>query len=297
MIRMSHTKVVFAIAMSGLLAGCEWINPSEPVPAYIFVPALPVETNANTQGSSSARITEVWITVNDLFLGAYSLPALVPVLKQGMAEVTLEAGIKDNGIVARPEIYPFYAPVSIQVELQPDRIDTIQPVVRYRPGVQFAFIEDFEKAPHLFGELFQGSEGNRIELEEVGAFEGSFSGKLQLNKVNPVVEIATSESFAGLADRGFQVYLELNYRSEAPVVFGIVGRNQNDPGNEYIYYDPGFLPKEEWNKIYFNLSLLVLDNPFDEYRISLQAFLPEDNGNAIPDKATVWLDNIKLIHF
>lgn len=294
---MSHTKAVFIIVMSALLAGCEWINPTEPVPAYLFVPGLPVETNAATQGSSSARITEVWLTVNGNFLGAYSLPALIPVLEQGVADVTLEAGIKDSGIAARPEIYPFYAPVSLQVELQPERIDTIRPLIRYRDGIRFAFIEDFEKVPHLFGELWQGGEGNLIELEEVGAFEGAFSGKLQLDPDNPVVEIATSEHFGGLSDRGFQIYLELNYRSEAPVVFGIAGRNQNDPGNEFVYYDPGFLPKEEWNKIYFNLSLLVLDNPFDEYRISLQAFLPEDNGNAVSDNATVWLDNIKLIHF
>jgi hypothetical protein len=294
---MTYIKIFFIMVMSWALAGCEWINPSEPVPAYLFVPDLPVQTNLAAEGSSSARITDVWLTVNGNFLGVYSLPALIPVLEQGIAEVTLEAGIKDNGIAARPEIYPFYAPVSLEVELQPERIDTIRPVVRYRDGIRFAFIEDFEKIPHLFGEVFQGGEGNRIELERVGAFEGNFSGKLQLDKEHPIVEIATSEHFEGLSDRGFQIYLELNYRSEAPVVFGVVGRNQNDPGAEFVYYDPGFLPKEEWNKIYFNLSLLVLDNPFDEYRISLQAFLPADNGAAVSDNATVWLDNIKLIHF
>jgi len=296
---MSNTRHIYSlfIFIGLILSGCELINPSEEVPSYIYVPDIKLETNVATQGSASAKITEVWVSVGGVFLGAYSLPAVIPILADGMTELTLEAGIKDNGITSRSEIYPFYTPYTIQVDLQPEHMDTIRPGIRYRDDITIAFVEDFEKGKHLFDELLQGNESNRMVIDNMEVFEDNFSGKIYLNKDAPFVELATTESFQNLTDKGFQVYLEMNYRSDTPVVFGIIGKNQNDPDNAFAAYDPGFVPNEDWNKIYFNLSLLVLDNPFDEYQISLQAFLIEQNGNTVLDNATVWLDNIKLIHF
>lgn len=292
-----HFSPGLFVLLSGLLlSACELINPAEEIPAFLYIPAFQVETD-RTQGSASAKITDVWVTVDDQFLGAYPLPAVIPILASGAAEIRLEAGIKDSGIAARPEIYPFYAPFTDQIDLNPRQIDTIRPLIRYRENIRFAFIEDFDKGTHLFQELLRGDDFNRISLSDESAFEGNFSGKLLLDRVHPLVELATSERFRDLSTRGFQVYLEINYRSEAPVVFGIIGRSVNTPGDDLVRYDPGFLPSENWNKIYLNLSLLVLDNPFDEYQISLQAFLPQENGNFTVDNATVWLDNIKLIHF
>jgi hypothetical protein len=103
------------------------------------------------------------------------------------------------------------------------------------------------------------------------------------------MEVASRLSYSGLLDGGVYAYLEVNYRSEAPVIFGIIAP---ELGNYNRYYDPGFLPKDTWNKIYFNLGPVIFNSREEEYQIAFQALLPTDR-----DSARVWIDNIKLVHF
>ena len=159
-----------------LLSGCDIINPAEDIPAYLFVEAFTLETDPETEGSNSARITEVWLTIDGQFRGAYSLPALIPVLKNGEAQVRLDAGIKENGVTATPDIYPFYEPWEGVVNLTPEVIDTIKPVIGYRDNAKFAFIEAFETNGHIFQNILQGESENRIQLTEADVFEGNSSG-------------------------------------------------------------------------------------------------------------------------
>ncbi|HQU57565.1 MAG TPA: hypothetical protein PLU64_00170, partial [Saprospiraceae bacterium] len=108
----------------------------------------------------------------------------------------------------------------------------------------------------------------------------------------------TTERFSGLASRSPFVYLEVNYKSDVPVLFGLIGNRKNGiPSQEVIILDPGFVPKAEWNKIYFNLSYLINEINQEEYQVVFQAFIPIENGQFSRKQANVWLDNIKLLHF
>ena len=279
------------------LAACEFINPEEEIPAFLYVPDFELQTSPATQGSNSHKITEVWVSASNQFLGAFSLPAMIPILEMGATEISLQAGIKDNGIAGRPEIYPFYTEDRRTIELIPGQIDTIRPLITYREETRFALIEDFESDSHLFQELRLGADTNRIILTQQDVFEGNSSGTFFLDQMNPIVELATLERYTDLITKSVQVYLEVNYKSESPVIFGIIGQEQNNPQSGIPAYDPGFAPIKTWNKIYFNLSLLILENAFPEYQLSLQAFLPIQDGTFTEDNARVWLDNIKLVHF
>ncbi|HMO37945.1 MAG TPA: hypothetical protein PKC76_06960 [Saprospiraceae bacterium] len=277
-----------------LLAACDLINPEENVPGYLYVTPFTLNTNPATEGSNTHKITEVWLTVNGEFLGAYALPALIPVLGQGEQIITLDAGIRDNGVAATPEIYPFYESFVRTLTLRPNEVDTLRPVVRYRNATRFAFIEPFENINHIFREVRAGTDFNRIQLTTEGALEGS-SALIQLNRDNPAVEIATVRGFRDLITRGFLVYLEVDYKSDAIVLFGVQGFKNGVPAAPV--FDPGFLPSATWNKIYFNLSALVVAGDFDEHRIVLQTVLPNENGVFTQNNANVWLDNVKLVHF
>ncbi|MBK7869406.1 MAG: hypothetical protein IPJ74_01375 [Saprospiraceae bacterium] len=288
-------KTIYRIYLLPLLFlnACDLINPSEEIPAYIYITSFQLNT-ANNQGTNSNKITDVWLTVNGNFLGAYTLPALIPILEMGEQEITLEAGIKDNGIAATPEIYPFYQPYKVKVDLQPNEVDTLRPVISYRPETKFAFIERFEDNGQIFRDLRSGSDINRIQIISEGAFEGK-SGLIQLDKDNPLVELATVSDYENLTDKGILVYLEVNYKSEATVIFGVQGYKNGVAGDPV--FDPGFLPSAGWNKIYFNMSSLVASSNYDTYKILLQAILPNNNGVFTQNNANVWLDNIKLVHF
>jgi len=287
-------SISFLWLMGLIFSACEIINPEEDTPAYLYVQPFTLTTNPQTQGSSSHRITEAWLFVNGEYLGAYNLPALIPVLAEGNATVRLEAGIKENGLSATPDINPFYEPFRLNMDLAAGRIDTIRPQTRYVDQARFAFIEDFEnERSRIFTRTIIATDIAPNGLPRTSApgevFEGQFSGLLKLNKENPIAEISTNLTFEGLLDRGAFVYLEVNYKAEAPVIFGIV----SDQGANYNrYYDPGFLARDNWNKIYFNLGPVIFNSNEDNYRISFQALLPTTT-----DSARIWMDNIKLVHF
>lgn len=289
-------KTIYNILLFALIlfpVSCDLVNPDEAIPSYIYVTPFQLNTNSN-QGTNSSKITEAWLMVNGDFLGAYALPALIPILYTGEQTITLEAGIKDNGIAATPEIYPFYQPFTTKVDLRVDEVDTLRPVIGYRSEARFAFIENFEDNGHVFRDLRAGTDFNRIQIVSEGAFEGK-SAFIQLDRDNPAVELATVGTYQDLTSKGIRVYLEVNYKSEAPVIFGVQGFKNGLPGT--AIFDPGFLPSDNWNKIYFNISPLVAGGDFDEYKILFQSILPNNNGNFTQNNANVWLDNIKLVHF
>lgn len=290
---MKTIKSLFALcSIILLISACDIINPEEQVPAYLDIQPFTLNTVVGAQGSASEKITEVWVFVDGTFLGVYDLPATVPVLNYGPTVVRLEAGIKDNGISSTPEIYPFYEPFEVTLNLEADKTETIQPTTRYSTDTKFAFIEDFEDSrPRIFTEsIFQNADLERTQTE---VFEGNYSGQFSLERENrPLVELTSAAEFNGLQDGGVFVYLEVNYRSDVPVAWGIAGVRSSATGQEQ-FYDPGFVSSTEWNKIYLNLSQLIFDAQIEDYKIALQAFMTETS----PDSSNVYLDNIKLVHF
>lgn len=288
---LSWTRALGWLALVGLLWQCDLVNPEEATPAYLKIEEFTFTTSV-AQGSNHQKITEVWVSINGEFLGVYDLPALVPVLAFGPTVVKLEAGIRDNGISSIPEIYPFYDPFTVNVDLAAGQTTNITPSTRYIDGIQFGFIEDFEDSrPRIFVEQLTGE--TPLNRTQTDVFEGGYSGHIALTKANnPVVELATGLDFGDLQSAGVFVYLEVTYKSEAPVAWGIVGPGDAILGPEG-FFDVGFTPKDDWNKIYFNLSEMIFTSQLDEYKIGLQAFLLETS----PDSANVFLDNIKLVHF
>lgn len=288
-------KVWLPAALLSALAfsGCFLAGDDEGVPAYIHIPSFKLETQPGTQGSAAQKITDVWVSVNDRFLGVYPLPATVPVLESGQVDVLLEAGIKDNGINATSVSYPFYRIYETSADLEIGEVDTLRPVVTYLSGLKFAAIEDFESSNLLFNKLLN-SGGDGLVRTTGDVFEGDYSGLIRLDKDHPVQEITTTRLFKDLTTVSPVVYLEVSYKAEAPVIFGVIGYGS---GLSTPILDPGFAPKDTWNKIYFNLSSLLTDPQYtDGYQLVMQAFIPQVNGQLEMDSAKVWLDNIKLLH-
>ena len=286
--------ILCLLPLFGLFESCDVINPAEEIPAYVYIDTFSLNTSG-LQGTSSAEITDGWFSAGQDFLGAYDLPALIPVLQQGETQITLEPGIKDNGISLSRDLYPFYQSYQISIDLQPNEVDTIRPVTTYRDDTKFGFVEEFESENQQFREIRIGDIDHRVRLESEGAFEGATSGLVTLDEDQPIVEIATAQRFTGLTDVGVFVYLEVNYKSDVPVLFGVVGHN--GVTSESLY-DAGFLPTDSWSKIYFNLSPLFFQGiTYDEYQVVFQAAIPIQNGELTRNTANIWLDNVKLLHF
>ena len=294
---MNPTRISCLLLLAIASTACEGFFPSkDPLPAYLHIAPFTLRTESG-QGSSSAAITEVWVRVNGDFLGAYKLPAVVPVLAAGPSEIILDAGVRENGIATTPEIYPFYESVQRTETIGPGTELAFNPATAYRSGTRFSMIEGFENSGHLFQQLVSGDPANRIQINRQTPFEGGASASILLDSIRASAELATTARFSGLLDRGAYVFLELHYQSEVPVSFGFLATSRSN-GSQRIQYVAGFNPSENWKKIYFNLSPAVSGSVLEEYQVILKAAIPlRADGTLSRKNAKVQLDNIKLVHF
>lgn len=286
---MNFKKITFALVLISFIAACDVINPEEDIPAYIEI--LPYEYTPESGGSSSTKITDGWIYVDGEFLGAFNLPSTIPVLRSGEVEIILDPGIKENGIVETPNIYPFYERYTETVTLTPGEEISIQPTTAYDDEiVNMVVSEDFNDPTLSFS--------NEIGITEEDTKEGKSGLFLLDDEDDPSLSILSDPilEFAGAGDIS---YLEMDYKGDVNVFVGIVAYDEF--GTELYSEIPyGAVGREDWNKIYFNFTDIMGEikqrNAFS-YQIRIATQIPLLDGAFILEEAEVRIDNVKFIVF
>ncbi len=279
------TRLLCLLATILCLPGCP--ADLDVAPAQVTVDGFELRTTAG-QGAATTAITEVWAFVNDAFIGVFPLPATIPVYALGTVDLRLEAGIRQDGRSITPDIYPFYTPFSQSIDLQSGVTRSLGTLsIGYRPETEFGFVEGFEEGtPRVFTDVVTGGGGLSLQTDVVRS--GGAAGAVELRDSNRLVEIATGRTFSGLERTPVNVWVEADYLSDAPGIFGVIGQQGGIPVR---VFDPGFLPRAEWTKIYFNLSSVVVAADVPELRIALSLLLDAERAGG-----TVYLDNLKLLY-
>jgi len=273
-------------------SACEIINPPEEIPAFLRIENFEL-TTSGFEGSNTHKITDAWVYVNGELLGAFPLPATVPVLWNGDAELIIDPGIKDNGIEASPEIYPYYQRFTQQITLNPTETLTIQPTTRYKTNLRFPLIETFDESLHTLREDFDDDPNTFVEISMDDVFEGRGTGQIKLTSDNPEILVATSVKFKELPTDGFsQVYLELDYKTDVPFEIGFRGSNDGETGA--FGFNNGINIKTEWNKVYLNLTETLIVSQLAQYQLAIRAIFPSEGFDKT--EAIILFDNIKLVH-
>ncbi len=281
---------VFALVLL-ITAGCEIINPEEEIPAYIELKSIGVDTISG-QGTSSSKITDVWVYTNGSYLGTFELPARIPILSKGKNNITFGAGIQVNGIASTRDAYPFYKFIdSLEMELVPGEVKTIDSMtVNYFPGLDFGnfWMEDFEElnSTGISIDTTEASLAN-VEIESTVVFEGNQSLKLEVTPDRPLLVCASPDG-GQLLSVGKDIYLELNYRCNQS--FQINLNAITFSGNRIVPVIK-LNPMPDWNKIYIRLNPYINVNG-DASRFQLMFYLVLADGAT---QGLVYLDNIKLI--
>ena len=259
----------------------------ETEPAYVTIEGFDLET-ANGEGAATSAITEVWAFADNEFLGVFPLPGRIPLFRTGNVALRLEAGVHQDGRSVTPEIYPFYTPFARALELTGGEIIELGRVeIGYRDETIFGLVDGFEEGEvRSFTDAL--SAGAVINPQTAVVRSGTQAGAILLSDTLRLVELATGTVFRNLNTPPFTVWLEVDFLADAPTLFGVVGQRDAVPVR---IFDPGFVPRPEWTKIYFNLGPVVGSADLDELRIALSTLLPADLGSG-----TVYLDNLKLLY-
>ena len=275
------------------LWGCSLIGEDQDIPTYLVVPDfdfVPTEL----QGTASTRITDVWVYSSTDVVGVFPLPAVVPLVGEDLlgGEVTLLAGIRENGLSDQRAPYPFYTTVDVLPEGGPGMRDTVLPTIGLVDDVRHLPIEDFETS-NVFGSLVGGVGLQRTDAEGA-VFEGEESGRLVVDEDAPLARVRTVEQEYNLTN-GAPAFLEMDYRCDQVFTVGLVGfiggQEVTHPAMVLTATDDGLTA--EWNKIYIDVSPLVTaQGAADHFEVYVECVL--EAGRA---EGSVGLDNLRILTY
>lgn len=302
-------KIIHLACLLSLIffASCEIINPEEDIPAYFHITDFEIVENPDAtanQGSLGHNIPNLELFVRDDInlksqrIGFISIPKTVPILANGPRVVTIDPVIRANGSSLSLRVYPFYERIVLNMDLTPGVIDTIRPVTRYKPDIEIRLLEEFESdnpRSNFFQVELDGNDQTFLVNSATDAFEGGQSGYVYLDEENGAFAAATGADFEIIVAEAAQVYAEVNYKTDVNLAFGLIPLDGTSAGTPI--FDFIVLPKDEWNKIYFELTEVIIATGATQFKFGFGASLPLENGEFVLSEAEVFLDNVKLIHF
>jgi hypothetical protein len=274
------------------LAGCK---EDGGVPAYVQLSTISLDTDLG-EGSSSHRISDVWVYADDELLGVWEAGGRIPVLREGNTQIKLIAGVRRNGVSDDRVQYPFFETFQTDLTVTPELTTTLAPTFRYFDGLTF-WIEDFDGNGYEFQRdptsdtLLYVWDTLQHPVSEI--FEGRASGAFFLDSQRPLFSyVYDGDPFnPALED---PVYLEMDYKSDARILIG-AELSSAGGGTERIPYlfvnatkqGDGTMP---WKKIYIDLRQAWAYQGSYDKRFYIECELPSGQATA-----EVYLDNIKVV--
>ena len=278
-----------AIVCAALLSGC--IEPWEGPPHFLHVESIAFVPDAN-EGEPTSRIEEVWVYSETDVLGAFPLPADIPLSPTDLGEnttLTLSAGIRANAISSTRQPYPFYDAVDVPIALEYGGRDTLALEVGYTDWTEVVIAEDFETANRFEPAITSTAEIVRTQSEQL-VLDGTSSGLIVLDADHQTLISSTNEQQYNLRSNG-PVWLELDYACTQPFWVGLYVKDAVNAQRIPILVLNS--TEGERNKIYLDLDPVVRTTPdATHYEITLDAYY---DGSA--DSTTVVVDNFKLLRY
>lgn len=271
-----------------LFTSCKDENLKPGIPAFVHVEPFQFETNYSLEGSNRQQIKDVWVFADGATIGVFQLPANIPVLKEGLGELRLEAGIELNGIATTRVNNPFFEPYVINdFEFIPDSVISVSPSSFYRESTKMVWIEDFEDPSISLDTTNLGGSAKIFRVQGSDVFEGTHSGKVVLDSEHQVFEAATFDSYI-LPVNGQPVLLEMNYKNDHFFSVGIIEESVSQIIKTEIII---LYQSEDWNKIYINLTNSVRASSALGFKILIRSYITDEES-----EANIFLDNLKLMY-
>ena len=179
-----------------------------------------------SQGTTSSHITDIWVDDNSDYRGIYQIPVSVPILQTGPTTISLQAVVEENGIASNLLPYPFDSTPAKIVNLQPGKLDTINPVFYYSSRTNFHWMEGFDNTNSL-KTTAQNTANVHVTTIKDSVFDGT-GGTYEVDMAAGQTFYAGSGPSAFIPPPSYVVWLEMNYKTDVPMDVGI---NLIDPSN------------------------------------------------------------------
>ena len=273
------SKKIFLVILVISIFSCSKENDS--IPAYVEINTVNLLTDPNF-GESTENISDIWFYVDDILQGVYEIPVQFPILEQGTKNIRIRAGVKANGISSTRIQYPFYSSYIDTIELNEDESINISPEFTYNNAYQ-AIIEDFESS----GTIIDSTLNSEIDFSIITEDQLNYYAYAKIDTPNINFEVSTQDLI--LPQQGAPVYLEIDYKCSTEFLVGVyVNYSQNVEKKDLIWVTS----KQEWNKIYINLTQTISES------IGAVSFKVFVNMRRMGDSNSeeISFDNVKILY-
>ena len=278
-------KRIYLILCISIFFGCDAFDKEEEIPGFVLINAADLVTDAS-EGANTSNIIDATVFANNNFVGTFELPATVPIMQSGNVEISVGAGIRNNGLSSDRRIYPFYELDRRNVTLIPGSLtpisaDTSVTFQYYNAGLNFV-IEDFESTGHTLLE----SSRNTATLTQTGSLDEGYTLKVELTPDSNFFEVSSAWNLTNLP-KGNSIYLEIDFKGNTPLEIGIL---TIDPSPRKIFA-LGLMPQEEFTKVYVDLTdEIAREGSTNHFEIYLESEISATSGGA-----ELYIDNLKFI--
>jgi hypothetical protein len=286
----------FGIALI-FLVGCDKFEGDQTIPSYLKIDSVGFTTNNGIQGTDNQNFVDAWIYVDDDIVGGFEMPFTIPVLSEGKHKLEIVPGVILNGISSTRAPYPVVQPIILNdFNFVIDSVVSSFRSTSYLSNAEFRWMEDFEdaslailKSPNSDTGIYRTSPAGAP-----GAFideYSEYSGVSYIDSSRPHLQLVSTDGNGEgfVFDRGDYVFLEMNYRTNLPLVVGVYVELLDNTIEERQFLIIN--PSDDWKKIYVNFTPIVYETvDAVNYKIYLEAQWVDIGTNGM-----IMLDNIKLI--
>lgn len=276
---MRYSLIAFLVSIV-CFSSCNKEKLKSPSASFILVNAPEVETT-NSQGSNSHNITDIWLYVNDKFQGIYPVGKIMPVMAETSANITMLAGIKNNGIAATRLPYPFYDNYKFTHTINPGGTQVIVPKFKYLTSCVFPMNDAFDVGGSQFYSV--GDSAYVITYDPAETFGGTGGSVfMSMSDAKPTARMKSSLPM-GLPTGGAAVYLELNYKCNQEITVGVIGGGTDERSVLTLR------ATDEWKKMYVSLTNGISNQPTYSF---YDVYIDARKQVASPK---IFIDNVKLV--
>lgn len=280
-------RLIFLCFLVLCFSQCNFFDENIDNPMFISFNDVSLLTTGD-QGANTHNIKDIWVYFDEQLQGVFELPITLPVVSENpTVNITVFAGIRNNGVFNDPIQYPFYQRDEHMVGFTPNKTIDIDLEFRYSENLVFDFVENFED-PHIFGFDVDQNNETFISIDASTAASGTGSGKFEFSPINPNIEVTSSFKISTNGLQGGLLYLEMDYKNDYEFQVGIF---TTEGAFEFKTYKVLVAQSDEWNKIYIDLSSEISNSAISEYRLLIGTSLINE------DEANIFIDNLKLLHF
>ncbi len=283
-------KICYALLAVLALSSCDAFDKEETIPAFILINSADLVTDTN-QGANTHGILDATVFADGVFVGTFEMPAVVPILQNGVSTITVAAGIKNNGLSQDRIIYPFYDFTVREINLLPNAIipftaDTTVTFQYYENILNFEY-EDFE---NVGTGLVPFDESNATFLQISEPAENVSIGQsleVTLTPDSSIFFVATNWPLQNLP-QGNNIYLEIDFKGDHPLEIGILAFNST----VLKVFALGILPTDEWTKVYVDLTNEIAQQVnTNNFAVYLESRLGPNDG-----EKRIYIDNLKFVY-